>query len=75
MAFENAKTKEKAINGLKRMKERVGLNYEILIAQIGTNDKGKAQEKLPMLNKVASYPTTIYLDRTGTDSDKDISFY
>ncbi|TJY36024.1 peroxiredoxin family protein [Pontimicrobium aquaticum] len=65
LAFENAKTKEKAINGLTRMKERVGLNYEILIAQIGTNDKGKASEKLPMLNKVMSYPTTIYLDRTG----------
>ncbi|MCK0179976.1 TlpA family protein disulfide reductase [Flavobacteriaceae bacterium S0862] len=65
LAFENAKTEEKAINGLNRMKERVGLNYEILIAQIGTNDKGKASEKMPMLNKVMSYPTTIYLDRTG----------
>lgn len=65
LAFENAKTKEKAINGITRMKERVGLKYEILIAQIGTNDKGKASEKLPMLNKVVSYPTTIYLDRTG----------
>ena len=65
LAFENAKTKEKAIKGITRMKHRVGLNYEILIAQIGTNDKGKAQEKMPMLNKVVSYPTTIYLDRTG----------
>ncbi|MEZ4796134.1 MAG: TlpA disulfide reductase family protein [Flavobacteriaceae bacterium] len=65
LAFENAKTKEKAIKGINRMKERVGLNYEILLAQIGTNDKGKAQEKMPMLNKVVSYPTTIYLDRTG----------
>jgi thiol-disulfide isomerase/thioredoxin len=65
LAFENAKTEEKAIKGITRMKERVGLNYEILLAQIGTNDKGKAQEKLPMLNKVVSYPTTIYLDRTG----------
>ena len=65
LAFENAKTKEKAIKGITRMKDRVGLNYEILIAQIGTNDKGKAQEKMPMLNKVVSYPTTIYLDRTG----------
>lgn len=65
LAFENANTKEKAIHGLTRMKERVGLNYEILIAQIGTNDKGKAHEKMPMLNKVISYPTTIYLDRTG----------
>ncbi|MFT5216276.1 MAG: thiol-disulfide isomerase/thioredoxin [Glaciecola sp.] len=65
LAFENAKTKEKAIKRITRMKDRVGLNYEILIAQIGTNDKGKAQEKMPMLNKVVSYPTTIYLDRTG----------
>ena len=65
LAFENAKSKEKAINGITRMKKRVGLNYEILLAQIGTNDKGKAQEKLPMLNKVISYPTTIYLDRKG----------
>jgi thiol-disulfide isomerase/thioredoxin len=65
LAFENAKTKDKAIKGITRMKERVGLNYEILLAQIGTNDKGKAQEKMPMLNKVVSYPTTIYLDRTG----------
>lgn len=65
LAFENAKSKEKAIKGINRMKERVGLNYEILLAQIGTNDKGKALEKMPMLNKVVSYPTTIYLDRTG----------
>lgn len=65
LAFENAKTEDKAIKGVTKMKERVGLNYEILLAQIGTNDKGKAQEKMPMLNKVVSYPTTIYLDRTG----------
>lgn len=65
LAFENAKTKENAVKRINRMKERVGLKYPILIAQIGTNDKGKAQEKMPMLNKVSSYPTTIYLDRTG----------
>lgn len=65
LAFENAKTEDKAIKGITRMKERVGLNYKILLAQIGTNDKGKAQEKMPMLNKVVSYPTTIYLDRKG----------
>jgi thiol-disulfide isomerase/thioredoxin len=65
LAFENAKTEEKAIKGIKRMKERVNMNYPILLAQIGTNDKGKAQEKMPMLNKVLSYPTTIYLDKQG----------
>lgn len=65
LAFENAKTKDNAVKRINRMKERVGLKYQILLAQIGTNDKGEAQEKMPMLNKVSSYPTTIYLDRTG----------
>lgn len=65
LAFENAKSKEKAVKGIKRMKERVGLNYPILLAQIGTNDKVKAQEKMPMLNQVSSYPTTIYVDKKG----------
>ncbi|MBE9490590.1 MAG: TlpA family protein disulfide reductase [Bacteroidetes bacterium] len=65
LAFENAKTKEKAIGGIKRMKDRVGINYPVLLAQVGTNDKIKAQEKLPMLNHVLSYPTTIYIDKKG----------
>ena len=65
LAFENAKTEQKAIKGINRMKARVGLKYPILLAQIGTNSKQKAQEKMPMLNKVSSYPTTIYLDKQG----------
>lgn len=65
LAFENAKSREKAVRGIHRMKDRVGLSYPILLAQVGTNDKGKAQEKMPMLNKVSSYPTTIYLDKKG----------
>jgi len=66
LAFENAKTKEKAIERIIRMKEKVGIEYPILLAQFGTSDKGKAQEKLPMLNHVLSYPTTIFIDKKGT---------
>jgi len=65
LAFENAKTETKAIKGITRMKDRVGINYPILLAQYGTNSKQKAQEKLPMLNHVLSYPTTIYIDKKG----------
>jgi len=65
LAFENAKTEEKAIHGIERMRDRVGINYPILLAQLGTNSKTKANEKLPMLNHVLSYPTTIYLDKKG----------
>ncbi len=65
LAFEYAKTEEKAFNGIRRLKDRIGVSYPILLAQIGTSDKNKANEKLPMLNHVLSYPTTIYLDKKG----------
>lgn len=65
LAFEYAKTKEKAFKSIARMTEKVGIEYPILLAQYGTEDKVKAQEKLPMLNHVLSYPTTIFIDKKG----------
>ncbi|MFK7781835.1 peroxiredoxin family protein [Psychroserpens sp.] len=65
LAFEYAKTKEKAFQSIKRLKDNIGISYPILLAQYGTSDKVKAQEKLPMLNHVLSYPTTIFIDKKG----------
>jgi len=65
LAFEYAKTEEKAFKSIKRLTERIGVAYPILLAQYGTSDKEEAQKKLPMLNHVLSYPTTIYIDKTG----------
>ena len=65
LAFEYAKTQEKAFKGIRRLKERIEVNYPILLAQFGSSDKFLANEKLPMLNHVLSYPTTIYIDKTG----------
>lgn len=65
LAFEYAKTKEKALEGITRLKNRVGVEYPILLAQYGTSDKKIANEKLPMLNHVLSYPTTIYIGKKG----------
>lgn len=66
LAFEYAKTKESAFKSLQRLKDKIGIPYPILLAQYGSEDKKKAQEKLPMLNHVLSYPTTIFIDKTGT---------
>ncbi len=65
LAFEYAKTEEKAFNSIKRLRDDVGIQYPILLAQYGTSSKTKAQEKLPMLNHVLSYPTSIFIDKTG----------
>lgn len=65
LAFEQAKTKELALKSISRLKDRIGIDYPILLAQYGSYDKEKAQEKLPMLNHVLSYPTTIFIDKQG----------
>lgn len=65
LAFEQAKTKERAMQSIQRLKDRIGISYPILLAQYGSYDKEKAQQKLPMLNHVLSYPTTIYIDKKG----------
>lgn len=65
LAFEYVKSKEKAFENIKRLKENTDINYPVLLAQYGSSSKTKAQEKLPMLNHILSYPTSIYIDKKG----------
>ena len=65
LAFEYALTKEKALTSIKRLTDRLEVPYPVLLAQFGSSDKKLANEKLPMLNHVLSYPTTIYIDKKG----------
>ena len=50
---------------IERLKDRIGLTYPILLAQFGSVDKVEAQQKLPMLNHILSFPTTIFIDKKG----------
>ena len=65
LAFEYVKTNDKAFKNIKRLRDRLQITYPILLAQTGTSSKQKANEKLPMLNHVLSYPTTIVLGKDG----------
>ncbi len=65
LAVEFVKTPEQAFSNIARLRERIGMEYPILLAQYGTGSKTKVQEKLPMLNKVISYPTSIFIDKKG----------
>ncbi|MFC4096962.1 peroxiredoxin family protein [Euzebyella saccharophila] len=65
LAFEYAKTQETAFKSIERLKNRMEIPYPILLAQYGTSNKVEAQKKLPMLNHVLSYPTTIFIDKRG----------
>lgn len=66
LAFEVAKTRIEAYKRINRLKNRIGIDYPVLLAQFGNMaDKKLAQQKLPMLNHVLSYPTTIFMDKKG----------
>ncbi|NNK70211.1 MAG: TlpA family protein disulfide reductase [Flavobacteriaceae bacterium] len=65
LAFEYAKTEAAAFKGIERLRSRLGIEYPVLLAQVGTSSKSKAQEKLPMLNHVLSYPTSLFIDKKG----------
>jgi thiol-disulfide isomerase/thioredoxin len=61
LAFEKADNLEKATSQVKRMKERLGVDYTIMITL--KTGKTKAGETLPMLNNVSAFPTTLFLNR------------
>lgn len=63
LAYEKSTDPTFAYPKLDRMKERFGIEYEILLA--GTNDKEVAARSLPMLSKILSFPTLIVLDKKG----------
>lgn len=65
LAFERRPDMTDAVVAVERMKKRLGADYDMLIASL-TTSKTVAAEQLPMLNAVISYPTSIWIDRSGT---------
>ena len=54
---------ESSVKAMKRFKEGTGAPYTFLYA--GEASKRKAALTLPMLNRIVSYPTAIFIDRHG----------
>ena len=40
-----------------------GIEYPVLVA--GTSNKGEASKAIPVLDKIRSFPTTVFLDKSG----------
>lgn len=63
LAYERKADFDYASGRVRKMKSKLGVEYEFVIA--GTDDKVKASETLPMLNKVLAFPTTIFIGKDG----------
>lgn len=63
LMFEQFGDFKRAADATERFRRRYGIDYTTLIA--GTSDKDDAASKLPQLNGVFAFPTTIFVDRQG----------
>ena len=61
LAFERKDDFDYACKRVLKMKEKLGIDYEVLIA--GTTSEESKAKALPMLNKIMSFPTSIFLDK------------
>ena len=63
LAYEQKEDFQYASQRVRKMKEKLGIPYQVLIA--GSNDTKKASATLPALNQVIGFPTTIFIGKDG----------
>ena len=63
LSYEKVPTLEVSGPKLERMKKRLDVGYDVLLAGFHTTDSVAAS--LPMIEKVLAFPTTIFIDRQG----------
>lgn len=73
IAFEKHREKDRAIAGLQRFKDVLHVPYPILYG--GPAAKSEALEQLPFLKHLMSYPTCVFIDRSGEVKRIRTGFY
>jgi thiol-disulfide isomerase/thioredoxin len=63
LAYESKDDFNYASSRIKKMKNKLSVDYDFVIA--GTSDKDKAAQTLPMLNTIIAFPTTIFIGKDG----------
>jgi len=73
IAFESSKDAESAFVTTERLRKRLELPYPIYYG--GYRNKAEAQKRLPFLDAVKSFPTSIIIDKFGKVRDVHTGFY
>lgn len=63
LMFEQFGDMARAVPAVQQFRDKFGIEYETLIA--GVNDKDNAATRLPQLNNVFAFPTTVFVDKQG----------
>ena len=65
LAYERYDNPLEANFALKKYKKQFGIQYPILDTGVEPSDPFKAEKSLPQIDKIAGYPSTIFIDRKG----------
>lgn len=63
LMFEHFGDMPQAVQAVKRFRDEYGITYPLLIA--GTSDKDDAGSRMPQLDRIYAFPTTLVIDRKG----------
>ena len=63
IAYETGETTEDYVQSVTRLRNKLSLNFTFLIG--GSAKKSLASEHFSMLNKIISFPTSIFIGRDG----------
>lgn len=73
LAFERTRSKEKALQNLAELQQKTKAPYPFLLG--GWKRDSQPTTVLPMLTKIISYPTAIFIDRKGKVRKIHTGFY
>ena len=73
LSFDKTDDFETSKNNIIKLQTHFKANYDFLIA--GKANKIEAAKVLPMLNQIMSYPTSVFIDRTGKVRKIRTGFY
>ena len=65
LAYEYSTDTARSRKSLEKFKERFNITYLILITGVTSTDPDRTSKTLPQFEKIESFPTTIFLDKSG----------
>lgn len=65
LAYEYSEDPERSKNSIRKFKERFQVQYPLLNTGVTVSDSLRTEKTLPQLTTIKSFPSTIFIDKTG----------
>ncbi|MEO5996736.1 MAG: TlpA disulfide reductase family protein [Chitinophagaceae bacterium] len=75
LAYEYTTDMERSKKSLERFKKLLDVKYPMLITGVTAGDDKKAEKTLPQLTTIKSFPTTLFIGKSGAVRDIHSNFY